>query len=283
MSTPSFVFELAKFAPTFVPTILEGLFTGVFAVAFGLTTYALGHAKPSVSHRPGKGLFIGVSHLVFLLTIAHFALSLARCFSVKARSYRMEDFAWYFADEWEGVPSTTPIDTVRMVFYVTLVLINDGLTFYRLHSTWRHWPVLIVPGLSVLADIICGYMGLWTTFMFIIFNWIAWFTFTLSSALIVGHLLKNAPKPTRLRLNYEIINLVFYSAFLLVGATTMVAAGQDVFAGYFILAPPVVGTVILLATLQVGLPTGASSSRDALVFPGSETKREVQQSSDKVV
>lgn len=188
------MFELAKFAPTFVPTILEGLFTGVFAVAFGLTTYALGHAKLSVAHRPGKGLFIGVSHLVFLLTIAvrhilvlsgrdpqlsntimqHFALSLTRCFSVKARSYRMEDFAWYFSDEWEGEPSTTPIDTVRMVFYVTLVLINDGFTvrfatstsharicadnaplrqFYRLHSTWRHWPVLIVPGLSILADI----------------------------------------------------------------------------------------------------------------------------------
>lgn len=59
-------------------------------------------------------------------------------------------------------------------------------------------------------------------------------------ALIVGHLLKNAPKPTRLRLSYEIINLVFYSAFLLVGAATMVSAGQDVFAGYFILAPPIV-------------------------------------------
>ncbi|PIL26552.1 hypothetical protein GSI_12310 [Ganoderma sinense ZZ0214-1] len=137
-------------AATYVGPASRRFYVGAFAVetvlfVASVCTYAYGswlilfRVHPSARRQTSTVVLFAANTMMLFLSFVHIAFDVA----IARRGFL------YPPDTWEQV---------KYVMYVTQTLIGDGFMIYRLFRVYsRHWPVIVVPSILLLADAVVGY------------------------------------------------------------------------------------------------------------------------------
>ncbi|KAM5539570.1 hypothetical protein V8D89_006679 [Ganoderma adspersum] len=119
-----------------VEIVLFAAFVGTYAYGSWLILF---RAHPSARRQTSTVVLFAANTMMFVLSLVHVALDI----EVARRGFSHAPKA---------------MEEAKFVLYVTQTLIGDGFMIYRLFRVYsRHWPVIVVPSILLLADAVVGY------------------------------------------------------------------------------------------------------------------------------
>ncbi|KAM5539318.1 hypothetical protein V8D89_007009 [Ganoderma adspersum] len=119
-----------------VEIVLFAAFVGTYAYGSWLILF---RAHPSARRQTSTIVLFAANTMMFVLSLVHVALDV----EVARRGFSHAPKA---------------MEEAKFVLYVTQTLIGDGFMIYRLFRVYsRHWPVIVVPSILLLADAVVGY------------------------------------------------------------------------------------------------------------------------------
>ncbi|KAI1795350.1 hypothetical protein LXA43DRAFT_38415 [Ganoderma leucocontextum] len=135
-----------------VEIVLFGAFVGTYAYGSWLILF---RAHPSARRQTSTIVLFVANTMMFILSLVHVALDI----EVARRGF---------------LHAPKAMEEAKFVMYVSQTLIGDGFMIYRLFRVYsRHWPVIVVPTILLLADAVvghaCAFLGVAGFYMSVVF------------------------------------------------------------------------------------------------------------------